>query len=283
MAISPSSSVQRARQQLAERLRDIRLDAGMTARALSAAAGWHEAKTSRIESAKQAPSEADILEWCRVCGADREIPDLIAASRAADSMYVEWRRLNQGGLRRAQESRRPLYERTQFFKAYCSAVVPGFLQTPGYAGALLSAISAFRDTPDDVEEAVTARISRNRMLRSGNHRFVLLVEESVLKYRLGDAEVMAAQLGYLLEATELPSMSLGVIPFTACPRPVWPVESFTIFDDERVHIELLSAQVTVTAPSEITLYVRAFEKLAKLAVYGARANALIMAAIDSFS
>jgi transcriptional regulator with XRE-family HTH domain len=281
MAISPSSSVQRARQQLAERLRDLRLDAGLTARALSAAAGWHEAKTSRIESAKQAPSEADIHDWCRVCGAERETPDLIAASRAADSMYVEWRRLNPAGLRRAQESRRPLYERTRFFKAYCSAVVPGFLQTPAYAGALLSAIGTFRDVPDDVEEAVAARMSRNRMLRSGNHRFVLLVEESVLRYRLGDAGVMAAQLGHLLEAMEPSSMSLGVIPFTAYPRPMWPLESFTVFDDERVHVELLSAQVTVTVPSEITLYVRAFEKLAELAVYGDGARDLIKAAINA--
>jgi len=40
MAISPSSSVQHARQLLAERLRDIRLDAGLTARAVSTAAGW---------------------------------------------------------------------------------------------------------------------------------------------------------------------------------------------------------------------------------------------------
>ena len=281
MAISPSSSVQRARQQLAERLRDIRLDADLTARALSAAAGWHEAKTSRIESAKQALSEADIRTWCRVCGADREIPDLIAASRAADSMYVEWRRLNPAGLRRAQESRRPLYERTRVFKAYCSAVIPGFLQAPGYAQALLSAIGTFRSTPDDVDEAVTARMSRNRMLSSGSHRFALLVEETVLRYRLASPEAMAGQLAGLLEATALPSVSLGVIPFTACPRPVWPLESFTIFDDERVHIELLSAQVTVTAPSEITLYVRAFEKLADLAVHGPQARALITAAIDA--
>src|ERR1035441_10651313 len=93
MAISPSSSVQRARERLAERLRDIRLDARLTARALSAAAGWHEAKTSRIEAAKQAPSEDDIRIWCRVCGAERAVPDLIAASRSADSMYTEWRRL----------------------------------------------------------------------------------------------------------------------------------------------------------------------------------------------
>jgi transcriptional regulator with XRE-family HTH domain len=281
VAESPSSSVQRARQQLAERLRDLRLDVGLTARALSTAAGWHEAKTSRIESAKQAPSEADIRDWCQVCGADREIPDLIAASRAADSMYVEWRRLNPAGLRRTQESRRPLYERTRLFKAYCSAVIPGFLQTPDYAGALLSAITAFRGIPNDVEEAVTARMSRNQMLRSGNHRFVLLVEESVLRYRLGGTEVMTAQLGYLVEAMELPWMSLGVIPFAACRQPVWPLESFTVFDDERVHVELLSAQVTVTTPSEITLYVRAFEKLAELAAYGTQAQALIMAAIDA--
>jgi hypothetical protein len=281
VAISPSSSVQRARRQLAERLRDIRLDADLTARALSAAAGWHEAKTSRIESANQAPSKADIQTWCRVCGADREIPDLIAASRAADSMYVEWRRLNPAGLRRAQESRRPLYERTRFFKAYCSAVVPGFLQTPGYAAALLSAITMFRGTPDDVHEAVTARMSRNRMLSSGAHRFALLVEETVLRYRLGSTEVMAAQLTDLLKATALPSVSLGVIPFTASPRPVWPLESFTIFDDERVHVELLSAQVTVTAPSEITLYVRAFERLAELAVHGPEARVLITAAIEA--
>ena len=66
MAVSPSSSVQRARQQVAERLREIRLDAGLTARALSVAAGWHEAKTSRIESAKQALTDADIQAWCHL-------------------------------------------------------------------------------------------------------------------------------------------------------------------------------------------------------------------------
>jgi hypothetical protein len=124
-------------------------------------------------------------------------------------------------------------------------------------------------------------VHSSRILESGNHRFALLVEESVLRYRLGGPGAMAAQLGYLLEATELPSVSLGVIPFAAAGRPVWPLESFTVFDDERVHVELLSAQVTVTAPSEITLYVRAFEKLAGLAVHGPAARELITAAIDA--
>jgi transcriptional regulator with XRE-family HTH domain len=281
MAVSPSSSAQRARQELAERLREIRLDAGLTARALSAAAGWHEAKTSRIESAKQALSDADIQTWCRVCGAGRDAPDLIAASRAADSMYVDWRRLTRTGLRRTQEARRPLYERTSLFKVYCSTVVPGFLQTPAYATALLSANASFHSTPDDVEDAVRARMSRNRIVQSAGHRFAMLMEEAVFRYRLGDADTMAGQLGHLLNAITLPSVTLGVIPFSAAGRAMWTLETFTVFDDSRVHVELLSAQVTVTAPSEITLYVRAFEKLSAVAVYGPQARALIMNAIDA--
>ena len=281
MPISPSSSVQRAREQLAERLRDIRLDAHLTARALSAQAGWHEAKTSRIESAKKAPSEDDIRTWCRVCGAERAIPDLIAASRAADSMYTEWRRLQPAGMRRDQENRVPLYERTKVLKAYVGTVVPGFLQTPEYATALLTAIRVFHGTPDDVADAVAARMQRKRLVQSGNHRYVAVLEEAVLRQVIGDAEVMAGQLGYLLEATTFPTVSLGVIPSGVIGRPVWPLEAFTVFDDARVHIELLSAQVTVTTPSEIVLYARAFEKLAGLAVYGDQARARIMDAIGA--
>ena len=109
----------------------------------------------------------------------------------------------------------------------------------------------------------------------------MLIEEAVLRYRLGGAETMAGQLGYLLSTITLPSVSLGVIPFSAAGRPMWTLETFTVFDDSRVHVELLAAQVTVTAPSEITLYVRAFERLADLAVYGTQARSLITAAIDA--
>jgi transcriptional regulator with XRE-family HTH domain len=266
---------------LADRLRDLRLDAKLTARALSAAAGWHEAKTSRIESAQQAPSESDIRRWCEVCGAPGQAIDLIAASRAADSAYMEWRRVNRTGLRHVQEARRSLYERTSAFKVYVSTVMPGLLQTPGYAGALMSAITAFRETPDDVEEAVKARMGRNRILQSGNRRFTMLLEEAVLRYRVGDNEAMSAQLGYLLSVTALPNVQLGIIPFTAEARPMWTVEAFTVFDNARVHVELLSAQVTVTVPGEVVVYLRAFERLAGLAVYDADACALITGAINA--
>ncbi|GGU50472.1 hypothetical protein GCM10010274_44000 [Streptomyces lavendofoliae] len=45
--------------------------------------------------------------------------------------------------------------------------------------------------------------------------------------------------------------------------------------------ELVSAQVKITQPGEIALYLRAFEQPRSMAVYGAEARALIVRAIDA--
>ncbi|HEY2579122.1 MAG TPA: helix-turn-helix transcriptional regulator [Streptosporangiaceae bacterium] len=279
MAISPSSSVQRARQQVATRLREIRLDAGLTAHELSAAADWHKSKTSRIENARQALTDEDIRVWCRICEAEGQAADLIAASRAADSMYLEWRRLHVAGMRRTQETRIPLYERTRIMRIYCSTVIPGLCQTPSYAAALMSAITRFQGTPDDVAEAVEARMRRNRVLSKLGRKFVMVIEESVLRYGVGDAAVMTEQLDRLLKVIELPSVWFGIIPFTVERRPMWTLEAFTCFDAERIRVELLAAQVTVTVPREVRLYLNAFDELAALAVSGDQARDLIHAAM----
>jgi transcriptional regulator with XRE-family HTH domain len=264
---------------IAARLREIRLDAGLSARALSAAAGWHEAKTSRIEHAKAPPSDADIRAWCHACDAGDQAADLIASSRVADSMYIEWRRMTRTGLARLQQARGSLYERTRLMRVYCSNVIPGLFQTPGYARALLSSIEEFHATPDDLDEAVAQRIARNQVL-AGEHRFVVVVEESVLRYQIGDASVMAGQLGHLLAVMSLPSVALGVVPFATPARGMWPLETFTVFDDEQVTVEQLTAQISVTAPGEVELYLRGFRRLRSLAVYGSAARALITHALQ---
>lgn len=277
---SPSSRAQEAREAVAGRLREMRLDAGITARQLAVHCGWSESKSSRIEHAKTPPSDADIRAWCAACDMPGQAEDMIAANRQADSMYVQWKRLQRTGLRRLQESGVPLYEQTRQFHVYCSNVVPGFFQTPGYATALLAAIAQFRDTPDDVSDAVTARMNRSHVIREGDHRFAVVVEESVLRHRIGGPEVMAAQLGHLLSLMALPSISLGVIPFTAS-RQAWPLETFTVFDGQRVHVETLSAVIKETQPSDVALYLRAFGNLKEIAAYGAAARSLITAAIDA--
>ncbi|MFJ3800206.1 helix-turn-helix domain-containing protein [Streptomyces sp. NPDC090088] len=275
-----SSRVQKARERLAHRLRDIRKDAGISGRELAVRCGWSESKSSRIENAKTPPSDADIKAWCRACAAESQALDLIVANRQSADAHVQWRRLQRSGLRRLQESVVDLYQRTRTFRVYVSDVVPGFLQTPGYATALLSSIAEFRGTPDDVSDAVAARMRRNAVLSDGSRRFSFVLEESVLRYRLCGAETMAAQLGHLLGVMDLPNVAVGIVPFST-QRTVWPMPTFTVFDHVRVHADTLDAASALTEPSQVELYTRAFEQLSQGAARGAAARSLITGALAS--
>jgi hypothetical protein len=123
-------------------------------------------------------------------------------------------------------------------------------------------------------------MDRQRLLHKGNHRFAVLLEEAVLHYRLGGAEVMAGQLGHLIDVASIPSVSLGIIPRRA-DRQRAPVEGFWVFDNVRVNVELVSGWLTLTQPREVAQYIKTFKDLASLAVHGKQARRLITAAIDA--
>jgi len=236
---------------------------------------------SRIEHGKTAPSAEDIRSWAKECGVADQATDLVASLEAIEGMFIEWRRMEATGLRRAQESVLPLWERTRRFRTYSPWLIPGAVQTASYTRAVLRATARRRSLTDDVDDAVRVRVERLRLLKEGGRRFAVLVEESVLRNVIGDADVMAGQLGHLLTVGELPSVSLGVIPTGIVRDSMWPVEDFWIFDNKQVNVELISGWLTITQPSEIAMYAEAFALLSDLALYGADARRLITAAIDA--
>jgi transcriptional regulator with XRE-family HTH domain len=282
MPISPSSSAQAAREVVAQRLRDLRKGAGLTVTEMAGRCGWHHAKTSRVENARTAPSATDIRLWCRAAGAQDQAEDLIVQSLHAESMYTEWRHQVRSGLKQLQDSAVQFFHETHLFRVYSSSLVPGLLQTEGYAAGVLGISAQFRDLPvDDSAEAARARVDRSRVIHEPGHRFVFLVEEAALRYQIAATDAMAAQLGYLLTAGAMPQVSLGIIPTAAPVRGQWPRETFHIYDDRMVSVELVSARVKITQPSEIALYLKAFEQMRGMAVYGADARALIVKAIEA--
>ncbi|MFJ8614550.1 Scr1 family TA system antitoxin-like transcriptional regulator [Streptomyces clavifer] len=50
---------------------------------------------------------------------------------------------------------------------------------------------------------------RPRIIRRGGRRFPIVIEESVLRPQVGDPDVMAEQLGYLLQVAALPTVTPG--------------------------------------------------------------------------
>jgi transcriptional regulator with XRE-family HTH domain len=273
-----ATPVKQARQALGTRLREIRADANLTGRELAARCQWHFTKISKLEHGAQAPSEHDIAAWCRVCGAEEHIPDLIATVRAIESMYIEWTRHMRIGLKRSQSSLVPLYERTKLFRGYENTVLPGLFHTAEYATAILRFWNHFLDLPDDVDQAVATRMQRQQVLYTGARRFAFVLEEQTLHTRVGDTDVMLGQLDRLLAVMSLPRVSLGIIP-AAGQRHCLAQGSFWIFDEQRVQTEGISAGLDITQPREITLHAKAFTLLQQSAVYGHAARELIQQAL----
>ncbi|MGW2587750.1 helix-turn-helix domain-containing protein [Streptomyces virginiae] len=282
MAASPFPAVDEARRSLGVRLRELRRAAGFkTARAFAARAGLSESKVSRLETAVSSPTEEDLLAYAEHCGAPEDYADLLATASSIEEMYVEWRRVFGDGLAPVQEAALPRYERTRHFRVYEPGVVPGLLQTPAYARALMARIIDFWNIPDDAEQAAEVRAVRKAaILRDAGRQFGIVVEETALRARFGDTETMAAQLGHLMTVSLWQQVSLGVIPMGA-QRVMWPNEGFWVYDGERVVIELASAEVTLVQPSEVATYARIFSELARIAVYGKAARALITEAINA--
>ncbi|QTZ93537.1 DUF5753 domain-containing protein [Streptomyces auratus] len=206
----------------------------------------------------------------------------MSQSPNADSMYIEWRHQLRDGLKPLQERLAPLFHETQLFRVYSSTLMPGLLQTAGYAAAVLRSVPDFPVLPfDDSTEAARARVERSRILHEPGHEFALIVEESVLYHQIPEPETMAAQLENLVTASALPSVSLGIVPLDTRERAQWPHETFHVYDDTLVSVELISAEVKITQPSEIALYLEAFEQLRSMAVYGVEARALIRKALEA--
>ncbi len=217
----------------------------MTGRALAAAAGWHASKISKLEHATRPASADDVRVWVARCGAEDQLPDLLAALRDVEGMYVEFRARERDGFRHIHQESLPLYERTRHFRIYEPGVIPGLFQTTEYADARLRRIAEVRGVPDDIAEAVRVRMARQQVLNSAERRFAVVLEEWALSARIGPPDMMAAQLAHLMTVCFRPNVSLGVVPLAA-DRTMWSSPGFWMFDDAQVIVETPTAELTIT-------------------------------------
>ncbi|MFG2717112.1 DUF5753 domain-containing protein [Streptomyces sp. NPDC048416] len=274
---SPLSTAEEAHKAVADRLTAMMEDADLSGARLAALCGWDRSKTHRIINRKTIPKPADIRAWCTACGRADEAEALIATTRTAKTLYVQWTQYLKGGLGAAQRS--GIYQETRVFRVYSCGVLPGMLQTEAYAQGILRTIRRFRGLPDDVDDAVQARLERSAATLRGGQVSVL-IEESALYIPMTDPPQHAAQLEHFISLIGRSNLAFGIIPQMS-RRPVWPLESFYAFDDREVQVETLTAMVRVTNATEIDVYLSAFAQLGRAAVYGSKAKALIRRAVDA--
>jgi transcriptional regulator with XRE-family HTH domain len=276
------SSFQRAREALGIRLRELRRDAQLSGKQLAERNGWHPSKVSKIEGGKQTPAEADLRAWARSCGKPEIAPELITSLRTLESHYVEHRRLFSTGMSAQQRAFSELEDETTLVRNFENVFVPGLLQTPEYARYRLAEGVEYDGAPDDLDEAVGARMQRQQILYRTGRRFHFVITEAVLRYRLCPGEVMLGQLDRLVTLSTMPTIRFGVIPFEA-KLALAPVHGFWLMDERVVIVENFTASQNLTQVSEVSSYVRIFDQLASAARYDSEARSVTTRALADLS
>lgn len=86
--------------------------------------------------------------------------------------------------------------------------IPGLAQTDGYARAMFEASGV-----EDVEDGVTARISRQNCLdRTPRPRIWMILDQGILDQPVGGREIMRDQLAHLVELARRPNITARIVP-----------------------------------------------------------------------
>lgn len=277
---SDASNVHEARNALGKRLRELRQAGGLSGRQLAESLSWPPSKVSKLENGRQTPTDDDIREWTTATQSEQETEALLASLHTLEVQHAEWQRILRTGLKPRQQELIEWDQRTRLFRAFEATVIPGLFQTAEYARYRFAEGIRRLKLPNDINEAVAARVQRQEILYRPDKRFHFVLTEAALKFRLCPPEVMLGQLDRLVSLTALPNVRLGIIGFET-QYATSPWHGFWMYDNERVLVETFSAALDLRQPQEIELYGNAFEQLAAVASYGRSARAIVNKAIDS--
>jgi transcriptional regulator with XRE-family HTH domain len=159
-----------------------------------------------------------------------------------------------------------LEESASLIRAYEPQVVPGLLQTAGYARAITAA-SFPGATEDETERRVALRLARQELLRRpAPPEYWVVMDETVVRRPVGGRNVMRGQLARLTEAAEQGNITIQVIPFAAGWHPAlygmfW---MFRFPDHEMpdiVYSEGLTGAYYLNKPAETAAYTEALDRM----------------------
>jgi transcriptional regulator with XRE-family HTH domain len=267
------------RRRLGAELRRCREAAGLTQEQVSRQFEWHSAKVNRIETARVSVTPRDVRGLLDLY----HVPDeayresLLSLARASreKAWWSEYRDVVRPGSYIALESE------ASVVLSWEPDLVPGLLQTEAYMRALFSVQSGV-----DEDRAVTIRLARQRRL-AGDHPVELsaLIDESVIHRSIGGPQVMSEQLHHLIAVSELPSVTLRLLPYAAGEHPFLGASMAILgFRDapqlDVVYAEDLRQQHYIKAPDEVRRRREGYDRLSRACLDERETNARIKAQLS---
>jgi transcriptional regulator with XRE-family HTH domain len=250
---------------LGSQLHQLRESRGITAEQAAEAIRGSHSKISRMEHGRVGFKERDVADLLTLYGVidAEERAALLNLARQANT--PGWWHAYSDILPNWLEPYVGLEAAASIIRTYQIQLVPGLLQTEGYARALIEQGSAA--TEEQVGRRIELRVSRQAILAASNPPQVwAVVDEGALRRPVGGRNVVRAQLQHLIEITDHPAVTLQILPFTIGPHSAMG-GPFTILRfaepdlHDVVYIEQLTSALYLEKPAEVDSYLEVMEQL----------------------
>ncbi|WP_244501248.1 helix-turn-helix domain-containing protein [Streptomyces sp. TP-A0874] len=252
------------RRRLGQELRRLRELKGMTAEEVADRLLVSQSKISRLENGRRSISQRDVRDLCGV-------------------YEVEDHRIVESLMQMAKDSRQQgwwhafgdipysvyigLETDAASLRVYEPQVLPGLLQTPAYAEAVVSG-SLPEASSGDIEKRVRVRLRRQERIHDEEHplRLWAVLDEATLRRVVGNRQIMREQLEYLLEVSRLPHVTVQVMPFDMGAHPgvngQYAILEFPdAADSSVVYLEGITSDLYLEKMNDVQSYSMMYEHL----------------------
>jgi transcriptional regulator with XRE-family HTH domain len=285
--IAPASPTVR-RRRLAAELRGIRESKGKSGDAVAAALKWSPSKISRYERARTGlrPGEVErLLDYYGITGPRRTL----LLGLAEDAVQKGWWDEFSDTLSEDYQQFIGLEHEATSIDIWHVDVVAGLLQTEAYARHIIGSYSRVEPVaPGMIGRLVRVRMRRQQVLDREDLQLSVVLDESILKRRIGDDFVMYEQLQRLAREADRPNLTVQILPLDAQHQVFG--ESFVIFgfgaDSEAMMQDVVSTEhlrsgFSVEGERETYLHRIAFRMLTDASLDPASSRALILETAES--
>jgi transcriptional regulator with XRE-family HTH domain len=202
------------RRQLGRYLRDLRNKARMTIKLAAAELEWSEPKLWRIETGQTSLRSLDVEAMCRLYGAPTDLTGALMGL-AKETKARGWWHAYGDVIPDGFDVYIGLEEAAGEIDWYESELVPGLLQTEDYARTVITADNPAVDEAE-IDRRVHVRVARQALLSrpAARPELRVILNEAILRRPVGSPAIMAHQLRHLAEASDLPNVSMRVVPFS---------------------------------------------------------------------
>lgn len=270
------------RRRLARILRKLREGADLTIEQVAEKVELSPSTISRMETAQVGVRPNDLrplLELYSLSDAQRDELMQLARKGRQQVWWQEYKDVPTAAVASREDDAESILQ-------YSAQVVPGLLQTEAYAREVLHAIHYHQAGPEKLARRLEARLARQALLTGKDApRYWVVLDEAVLRRAIGGRRVMHAQLQRLIDAAELPNVTLQVLPFSVGAHAALDGD-FTILsyrdpeDPDVVFIENTGGDVYLEDPDVTRRYASIFDHLRAAALDPAESVRILATAKD---